>query len=464
VTIQRVDLTLAGATLSGGARLAASGGGLPQRLTTELDGVIDTTVILGGGSVIFQGVVLAADNSGDVIGVSTGSSVKRFNGSGTSWTQLYSTSVSIARSLARGAAGKLMISRNTAGVQWYELDETSGVATAKTLPSSTLQQIFMVPGGTADRAWYHNGGSPATELVLSTGAASGRTLVLATGCLACTGSNWDGTPSIYVLETATKITRYNESTLALMDTWLTAPGSDVGPPCSDFGRSPPIVQADGRLIVKSDAPYGFDRLPAVGGSEMHSNAGVDRLTWGSTELAGVVRSNLSGGAQLMPGMDISANGRWMTWIASTAASVFARAIQVRNIQTQTVEWSRALAGESALIDFNLPGNLGNHYGLYGALYNGHAGALADHRNARVYYQRVGIDGAKQFLTHGAYIAPGGLSLVGASALKIGVEFDRGLGKLTTSAGPYIGGPSGEGPTLYFENGITDQRNRLQGSM
>jgi hypothetical protein len=452
MAIVSVDLALASATLAGGARLASAGGGLPQRVTTEADGLLDTNAL--GQNNFLQAIMFASDNSSDLIAATGSSTTKRYSGSGTSWAQVWNASTGLGRSIARrlDVANKIMIARQTAGVVWIEVDETTGVPTNRTIPSSTSVQVFMVPGGTADRMWRHAGTALLTESVISTGLDSTRTIVPATGCLAAVASNWDGTPSIYVLESATKITRYNESTLALMDTWLSAPANDFGPPGSDFGRSGIIVQSDGRLIVRSDNPFAIDRLPAVGGVDMHSNAGAERLIWGSHELGGPERSNLSGGAQYLPGFDISPNGRWICWIASTAASVFQRAAVVRNIQNQTAEWTVPLTGQTTFVDLNLPGEHGNHYGRFSAYHNGHSGVLYDYRTTRPYYQRIGLDGSPVFLDHGAYIPPGGLSLVGASALKIGVVFNRGLGKLTTAEGPYIGGPFGEGPRLWLDDG------------
>lgn len=452
MSIATIDLALAAATVSGGARLAAASGTLPQRITTEADGFIDTNAM--GAGVAIQAVQMASDNSGDVIAVNGSSSTRRYTGAGSTWSQLWTASTGLGRSLARrlDVAGKVMIARQTAGVAWLEVDEVTGVVVNRTLPSATSLQVFMVPGGTADRMWRHSGAAPLTESVISTGLDSGRTFSPTT-CLLAFGSNWDGTPSIYVLESATKLTRWNESTLTLMDTWTAAPGSDFGPPGSDFGRSGIIIQPDGRLIVRSDNPFAIDRVPAVGAADTHVLAGSERLIWGSHELGGPERSNLSGGAQYAPGFDISLNGRWICFIASTAASVFQRAIVVRNIQDQTAEWTQALTGQTSLIDINMPGERGNHYGRFGLLCNGHSNTVYDYRNTRAYYQRVGIDGAPVFLSHGVYIPPGGISLVGATALKIGVVFNRGLGKLTSAEGPYLGGPSGEGPRLLVDDGV-----------
>jgi hypothetical protein len=466
MAIVPIDLTLASAVLAGGARLASSGGGLPQRVTTEQDHFLDQNILLGGSASTFQGIQFPSDGTMDILGIMANSTVKRFTGSGTSWSQSYSTGASNGRSILRSAANTSVIGRELAGATTFlELAEGTGVVSSKTFgPAATQKQVFVVPGGTADRAWYHAGTALLSEIVYSTGAATGRTITPTTGCLVAVGSNWDGTASIYILEAGTRITRYNESTLALMTTWTTAPGSDLGPPGSSFGNAGLIVQADGRVIVRNDSPYCFERLPATGGTDMHADSGVERVIWGSTELGGPVRTNLSGGAQFEPGFDISPNGRWFAWIASSAASVVFRGVVVRNIQTQTAEWTYTLAGEVALTDFNLPGNLGNHYGIHAPFYNGHASVAYDYRNARVYYQRVGLDGSVVYLPHGAYVPPGGLSLVGASAIKIGVEFDRGLGKVVTATGPYIGGPTGEGPRLYLDSGVNVRRGRVLGGM
>lgn len=465
--IQAVDLTLAGATLAGGARLASSGGGLPSRLTTELDQFLDINALVG--AVGINGIAFPSDGTSDIISVLTNNTTKRYTGAG---SLVWTVASTAGRSLARITGAKVIEARETAGsALFFEIDEATGVLTNKTFgPAATAKQLIVVPGGTANTAWYHSSGTVITEITYSTGAATTRTISGLTGVLAILGSNWNGTPSIFILESSTRITRYNESTLALMDTWTTAPGAGAqGMPGGQFGNSGIWIDSAGRIYVKSEAPYAIDRiLSTTGIANLHTSANatsVERVMWGGSEFGGPMQAPTGGGAQFEPGFDISPNGRWFAMVVPTTAPVATRAVTIRNIQTQNVEWTQALSNAVSWIGISMPGNLGNKYGVWPLNWN--SGNAADLRTAKFYYQRVGsggnVDASPVYLAHGAYVPPAGLALAGITSLKVGMDFSRGWG---TAPGPepYIGGPSGEGPRLWIEQGPTLHRSRRRGSL
>lgn len=446
MSVVPVDLTLASATLAGGAVLASAGSGLPARITTEPDYHYDA-----GGGIYALG--FSQDELGIICVLSSSNTRRIILSSG---SNLWSTSTANSRSFWYVGGGKIYMGREFAGATtYYEIDETTGALTTKTKPANSDKMVVTVPGGTADRMWNGIGTTTISENVISTGLASGRTIT-PTGTLNLSASNWDGTPSIYVQTSGTLIQRYNESTLALVDSWTVTVAGDG--PGGNMGNSF-IVDPQGRLIVQNSLINAFDRLPNTGHATLQTDTRVERIIWASQEIRGGNRQPSSGGAQQSPSFALSPTGRYFAF--STVSPVFAaqRYVTVRNVQDQTVEWTTALNGQAALRGLEIPGNLGNGFGVTGAIWR--AGTAMDHRRAKGWYQRIGVDGSKVYPQDGLYVPLAGLSLVGASALKIGFDLNDGFGKPGGPA-PYIGGPTGEGPRLWLEGGR--RRGRIQGAI
>lgn len=425
----RTRKTLANATLSGGARIAAAGGGLPQRITTPADRVLANVAELRAGVVFDPGgahVWVNARTSNEIrkVRISDGVTVSTLSAGVGALPENMSRALGSTKAYVAGAG------TNTA----LEVDLIAGTVTTFTSPTASPYHVVQ---GSAGKAWVRstNASSAAyTEFTLATGVATGRTIANSWSLV------YDATNAkIYQLAATGAVQRLAEATLAVELTWA-AP--------STAAHSVPRYGSSFRELVVDSA-----RRPIVAdtstGSVYRYQSGADaidrRLFMGSAEF-GVPATSSQGTArfqrQFMAFSDDDAQAAWLQYNSTGASISDALDVRVMQLGTARARWSFAAATPLIVKEVSAGGSFGNIYEAVITPPAGQPTAAYDYRRTRWFYSTDGGTNRTEF-------TPGDdLTIAVASGGALTVDADMKVWELPLpTLAPWIGGSSGEGISM-----------------
>lgn len=424
------QLSLASAVLSGGARLAAAGGGLPQRITTAAD------FAFAGGMLSYNNPVFADDGlsfwwtsfsgpaglyctriadgallasvgtAGSPMGLSVDRTAQRL------YVAVYTTS----HCREYDMAGNLTADLNLTGVGW-----------------TNCAHVVRVPG-TAGKIWARGYAAANTvvEFSLTTGIATGRTIVSSVGIR----SIYATTGYIWVVGGNGRVVKYDEPTLAVVYLWdPTGTSSDHG---GDAGRYPAdqgglTVDSAGRpIVVRLNGAV--DRYSAIGGAGYTA----ERLIWGANPRLrdGVGGRSLIAFLQNQP-IAFSVDEAQIAFPTVDNAGAISE-IRVRSTAAAVSTWSKVFATSAVISLIGIPGALRGDRG------NDKASVAVDFRAALFAYR----------VAAGAWVAfsPGApLAIPIAAGQTLDVRATMNTFGQPPGNDPWIGGDAGEGITLVYED-------------
>lgn len=411
------EVTLNAGVFTNGAVFAAAAGVRPDRITIENSGdyVIDLSAVAQ-----IKGIRFGSDDLSILALMATGTvSLKKYTFAGAqSWTVNVASGVGINRE----DSDHIWVTRSA--TTYHRIVESTQALSTPTQPTGN-SLIQIVPGGTADRAWQSNLSTTLTEIVISTGIASGRTITPAGAVTAMECSNNDGTPGIFVAVTGVGVVKYKESDLSVEKTWTITSGG-ANSPGSSFG-SELMIDATGRPFVRNST--NIDRFTLAQGAQL----GVaDRMIWSGSENFGAGPSISGGGNQSQPFCAFSTNGKYFAFLSNALDQTSSsRIIRVRNILTQKAVYPIAIGGAGATLKRVLAsGQFGNSYGPA----DGWRTVTDDYRRTRFYYQRIGTDGSPVEVVANKDL--GSIACAPSSSLELSVEFRYGLG-MPGAPAPYV---------------------------
>lgn len=424
------DLTLDAATLTNGAQIEASASGLPRRITMEDE---YTFPVMTSGNA--RGILFGADDASVIVSTTVNTVVKYSFAGVQSGGNL---SIAAAHGIWRYDSNTLWVARNAAAQSTFSvINETAWTVGTSPMPSAQVRQVLHVPGGTADRAWINGGTTTLTEIVVSTGAASGRTITALSSVSALWASDGDGTPGLYVLDSGSRVTKYLESDLSQSTQWTITATAASGLPGTSTGTEL-YIDATGRPMVRHSGTPSIDRFTLAGGAQL---AVAERYVYAGSETGGPGSVNSGGGSQAFPAFAFSSDGRYFAFtVPNAAADATNRDVRIKNILTQRARWEHTIAATGTLNSVIMPGHLGGQYGI---TTNWRAGTVQDFRRVRCYYSFDGGANRTEFTPN----APLDIAVTEAQTLTLDADMSN-VGMLNGPL-PYIGGDAGEGLRLIL---------------
>ena len=419
-----VELPLSGAggpTLSGGARFLSAGGGLPNRITTQADVLIDNVMTTNYGGVIIDPTETFAwiSNWG--------------SGAGTI-TQYALASGTPGTSLAYPTMGLFPFDNSL----FYAADYTDNLIQELqwdgTLVSSTsfsqVSVVARVPGTTGKVWGITYPGGAATEVAIG-GAPTARTIA------GVFFGIWATTGFIY-LSDMVNIYKYDEPTLTLQDTWAVRQNSSSRP--GDSGLAQYVnwffIDSNNKPVLYEGLHGNIDRFASVGGTP----APVDkRLVYSQPQLGGSGSFFYPGDNNIVsPPIHYLANGKYAAFAVpwNNDASDYSHiSVLFKNLfgtQRARWTWNNATGQTATITRIVVPGNLADD-----------RGSTYDLRKAHCFYSTDGGATRTPFMPGGTLSVP----VINGSALTVDVDIVEGDGQATNP--PYIGGDAGEGVHLVF---------------
>lgn len=429
MAIVRTRKTLADATPTGGARVVASGSGLPQRITTAAD------TVLAGISELRGGVVFDPDGLHVWVNLRTTGAIQKIRISdGATITNL--SGLTTPENLSRALGSTKAYSGNT--TQAYQVDLVAGTLNTFTNP---VANSYHVVEGSAGKAWARTGNAAAgvyTEFTLATGVATGRTIA----------SSWDmvydaTNNKLFALKSNGSVEKINEGTLAVELTWA-APSTTVhGIPFYGNTFRALVVDSARRPIVMDTSTghaYRYDAASAV----------LDRRFLVAAAELGTPPGSTIGAArfqrQFMAFSDDDSRVCWLQANSTGGSISDTLDVRVVNIATQRARWSLPVGGNPVTVQEITAFTMGNAQFTVDAPPVGQATAH-DWRQAKWYYS---IDaGARTQFCPGDDLA---IAVGAGSTLNVDVDFQR-LDTPMIGAAPFVGGTSGTGIGVVWDDGI-----------
>ncbi len=413
-SIQTIPIT--SAVLSGGMQLKAAGGGLPQRLTGQDDIVFEPRVSSGG---VQEGIIFDPDNLHFWVpkyNTASNNLVKyRISDCGAAQTITVATSTNM--SLFRRANGtSFFVAQHTAN-QYQEVRYSDGAILA-TYASPVGAAIVVETGTMANTAWVMPfAGGTVTEVTISTGLATGRTIVVAGLNSLYATANF-----IWISTSAGIVRKYNESDLSIADTWTATSStnySSISNVFGTYGYGSLIVDGSGRPIVVQGLYGSIERLKSTGGS---GTAMFDkRLFYGAQpQLRGTAHSPTT--SILYRHFAFSDDGKYAVF-STLPTTTNNRQVRRVNIGTQRARFAVPYATASTVKYITIPGLMGNHWD-----------GTDDFRRTKFYYSTDGGSIRTEF-SPGSELA---VSVGAGGTLTVDVDINESEGKLFGPA-PYVEG-------------------------
>lgn len=410
------------AVLSGGARIATAGGGLPRRVTLQADTYVDDA------NYFWCGPIFDPDNlhvwTGDMdssvikkIRISDGVVVSTLAAPGVMGLFRYDATLFYA---ALYSAPSKLREYDFSGTLLKNLD-VSAVRT-------NLGQVVRVPG-TTNKAWLKrltDGGTDAArEVDLTTGAATGRTIAGPIYSMFAT------TGYIWVNRSENTIQKIQESDLAVVATWAHGGNqySGGGPGYLSDPWKSIYVDATGRVWLNC-YDGSLDRFDAAGGTPP---AGGKRILYHSPTQRGGVKI-LASEYHSNGFVAFSDDGNYVAFPTINTARTLLTSLRIRRISLHRARWTIPFVGAATLKSIAVPGLLGNQYD----------GSTFDYRRTRCYYAVAG--GARVEFTPGTPLT---VSIAVGQSLQ--VDADMNTWETPVGPDPYVGGDAGEGISVLYED-------------
>lgn len=411
-----------GPTLSGGARYAALGGGLPARVTTQADVLIDD--VMGSyGNPVFD-----PDNTHIWCPSFEAGALRRYVIT-TGAQNLSTATVAQCMGLMRNGATSMFLGGYTDNsLKEYGWDGVLIRSVAS--PSANPRAFFAVPG-VSGLVWVQRFASDLLkEATWPAGVLTGKQTANGVGS-AYPSPN--GT-YLYVILNATTIRKYRESDVATMYSVTPQQHGDCmhGHVSASGQINQLYIGADDKPVVSYNFYSHIDRFLNQSGSTLAAIADK-RIVWGDPTFGGSAARQ----AVLGPPLGFSDDGNY-AWIRSPklAAEGLATSIRIVRVSTHRARWAQAFAANATLKYIFVPGALGNNYS---------ANATYDNRRTRCYYSLDGGDNRTEF-------TPGSLLDVSITAGQtLTVDADMNIWEKPALDAPYVGGDAGEGPTIVYDD-------------
>jgi hypothetical protein len=384
VTVTAVQLALVDAVCTAGARYAAAGGGEPERITTESDVLIDNT-----DGYYYNGMAFASDSMHLWVNSYANFRDRMYNLDGTvDW---------------QSSAGNRMLggAYDAANRMWYSIMAVGGntVIISSEIPrttrnivlagATTMANLAIVPGHESVLWACSNYATPLTiiEYNVADGSATGRSIntgINGYGDSLIGGIGPDGIRSLWIATNFAVVKRYNEVTLALLDTWTLNASLNDAPTSRIDGVG---LDLDGQILaLRGYGGAGLVKLTAAGAAGLTA---ADMMYGGNAEWggAGSAYYQAAAGTSWGQGITCTPDGRYVAFGVLGAAETFSSAVRIVNRSTQRARWTKAYGPGMKIDLIAVPGLLGNKHGtIVGGLQN----ALCDHVTTKVYYSFDGI--------------------------------------------------------------------------
>lgn len=449
------DLTLASATLSGGARLAAASDGLPQRITVALDVHQDNVIGVTTSGVVFDpdGLHLWAcgPNSIRKIRISDGAIVTTItDNSSDGGTRLTTNPQHITR---QGSSIYVALSTNA---QVAVIDTNTLVCRIYGQSVATVAAPAHALSGEAGKLWLktpnNNSGSFVEFATSGSGDAAtitptGRSIAaLWDMCSPSTSS--DG--FVYFVQSGNVVARYNLATS--VSTSVSAVNSSY-PRWPQYGaewRGCTFDPIRRRVVVWNNGSSDWwgvnaDTMAASSIEQYfgHAHFGGPTVLGGSSSYA----------RQLVAWSD---DGARIAFAAprKAATGTALDSVRVVNIGPQRARWTWTAPGPCVVRRLFVPGDLANARSPIESLPSlpSFLTATRDHRKTRIYYSTDG--GANRTEYQGDRLA---LALAAGAQITFDIEFTLSPEKLLGPR-PWVADSIGGGPSIYYD--VPAPRHRL----
>lgn len=414
---------LADAVLSNGARLASAGGGLPQRVTTEIVRQLEISAQYNQVAFEANGTLWAPD----------------FNNQ---WIKKYDLDGNVLATLvtAQQHMGALVENGRlyTANYGLNRIDEwnLATLALVRSFSTGAVKPRALAKAGTAPSGtiwWTEFSSSVAREVNMDTPAATGRT----TGTLAFGPIEGDAN-GIWGFGIADHVRHVLHSDLA----------ND-----KSFQRTTAQLSNgnDGEWFASQEGFLGVDSVGRVyfssviyGNVDRWTNAGVfdRRVLVGPWDRGGASQAATCQNGR----MAFSPNGQHALVPVEIASHLNYGGWRVFRIGDQRAQWAKTFAFGARVASIVIPGQSANE-----------RDASKDLRKSRFYYSTNGVDFTE--FTPGT---PLSLSIANGATLTVRADM-----KVWESGGngiaPYIGGDAGEGPTILWDD-LTSAAEPITGTV
>jgi hypothetical protein len=456
MTLATQDLTLAAATLSGGARLLAAGSGYPARITpaddTYFEQILNTNS-LSGVAIDPDKLhiwIVASSTTIRKIRISDGSVIATFTSNASSGG---TRNITTAQNLYR--LGTLIYFANASTGNYLGVIDTAAMTCQLYAQATVVSPVVAIPDGTG-KVWARTGNTgaqPFSEFTLSgtgdtaTATATGRTF--SNGYGACP----DGGAGVYIYFTnSTNVVRYKISD-------GTTTTNTVG--TTNF----PGILGFGNTFRNTVWDYSLAQPLVWQGNAIWSRfkpdlSAIDGPALGLPEYG---FSNPSNSNMCATPYAWSDDGLLQAWIVTRSATTTGinDSIKTRSLGVQRARWTYAPGQGGTLKKIFVPGDLANIRGLISnppAVNSLAFGAASfDYRVTKVFYQ---IGAAARVEYKGGDLAA---AFLASDTLTIDVDFQYS-DAIPKSPAPYVGGDSGEGLLLLYDTAVTRRRNRLAQGM
>lgn len=433
MALQVDSLTLDEATLSGGARIAAAGSGLPRRVTTQAP----VTYRVGHQ---YAGVIWDPDGAHVWVTNFSPSRIRKVNiATGTA------TDFSIA---AGGFMGISRIPGNTthffvceyvsAGPpgKLHKVAFATGAIAATYTMIAGRRATSVAPSSDPDLVWFADLTSLSTvrEYRLSTQTETGRSAPIGVNNIFGVVASSDG--AYYYLTTASLVAKVNALTNALVTSWslnssFQAGAAGTGDAAYMQTRwSAPL--SDGTVLTMTDR--GTVDSPNYSGTTYAGVSGWKRIMtlWPEAGSPGIpfgIGSELRG-----PWLAEDDQGDYLAFLtrgAPTSDNV-SDGLRIMRRSTQRARWSQTFASPVTLKGIAVPG-----------LYGGGMDGSADLRRGLVYYA---VNGGARV----AYSPGTPLDIDSVTSVVVDADLSPNW-LMPVGPAPYVGGDAGEGITLLYDD-------------
>jgi hypothetical protein len=464
MTLALQDLTLAAATLSGGARLVAAGSGLPQRITTADDKFFSASS-MGNTTATRNGVAFDPDGlhfwivAGTTAGASTGFRKIRISDGAVITTITGNTSdggtrvITSPQSLTR-RGNKLYCANSGTGNYLCEYDMVTGIC--RMYSQATLTgPSYVISDGT--NLWARTGALTSQATLQEFTLAGTGNAAAATATARTIATMFDAAvdnAGVYLYASiSTGVTRFKISDGTTATFTPATPSINFPGYNSNTIRNLAWDTVEDKLIVRHG---GLDTWWYVNATF----DGAEKRAFGLFELGGII-AEISTTSMVRSPIAWSDDGKQLAMAAVESGAQISTVlnVRVRNIAVQRARWTWTPGQSVTLKSLRIPGDLGNVRGYMSdqssvpAFYS----AVDDHRKSRVYYQ---VNAAARVEYKGEDLS---VALAAADVLTVDVDMQH-LVTHPHFVPPFVGGDTGEGVRVLYDTAITRRRNRLQAGL
>lgn len=458
-----VDLSIASATLSGGARSVASGGGYPARLTTQDDSYYSPTSLgsaaAGKGGIAFDpdnlhfwilvGTTAGASTGLRKINIASGSVVTTITGNGTDGgTRAIVSPQGLTR---RG--NELSFASSGTGNYLCKYNMVTGIMRMYS-QATVAAPYHVVFDGTC--LWARTSSTSSGTYQEFTLAGTGDSAA-ATATANTVASAWEmfvdvaGTNAYFLLSAS--VTKYTLATHVVASTYTPATVYNFPGYTGNALRGGFYDHLEDKVVVRQTNSDNWWYINSA-------FTGSEKRFMGMFEHGGAVAE---GSATSIPRscVALSDDGTKVGFITPEGgvSAALPTAVKIRNIGVERARWTYTVTAAGQLKTIFVPGDLANVNGVISNLPSPATwfGSATDFRKTKVFYS----------LNGGARTEYKGETLSLALAVSDSLVIDVDMQHLVThphAFAPFVGGVNGEGVRLSILPTNTPRRGRIQGGI